>query len=110
MDEFLQLLQTVMGLKVVHSEDNNEFVVLSTHGGDKVELFGPTSKYNRHFALSAPVVGFLVDNIEEARNELRSKGVELIGDIQRSNGGSAWQHFRGPDGNLYELTFDPAKV
>jgi catechol 2,3-dioxygenase-like lactoylglutathione lyase family enzyme len=109
-DELLRLFQTAMGLELVHKEDENQFVVLSTKGGDKVELFGSSSKYNTHFVTATPVVGFLVDNIEQAREELRSKGIELIGDINRSKGGSAWQHFRGPDGNLYELNYDPARV
>jgi catechol 2,3-dioxygenase-like lactoylglutathione lyase family enzyme len=104
--EMLQMFQEVMGLKVVHREDENEFIVLQTSEGDRVELYGPKSKYNTHFA-EAPVVGFRVDDIEGAREELKAKGIELIGEINRGRGGSAWQHFRGPDGNLYELDYDP---
>jgi hypothetical protein len=31
-------------------------------------------------------------------DELRRAGVELLGER-----GSMWQHFQGPDGNVYEL-------
>ncbi len=109
-DTMLHMFQTMMGLEVTHKEEENEFVVLRAADGDTVELFGPGSKYNPHFAMSKPVVGFLVDNIENASEELQSKGIEILGDIKRSKGGYAWQHFRGPDGNLYELTFDPARI
>ncbi len=34
-----------------------------------------------------------------AVRELRDAGVELLGEP-----GPAWQHFRGPDGNVHELT------
>ena len=108
-EKLLQMFQEVMGLKVVYREDENQFVVLQTTGEDRVELFGQRSKYNKHFT-EGPVVGFRVDDIEAAREELKTKGIELIGEVNRSKSGSAWQHFRGPDGNLYELDYDPSRV
>jgi hypothetical protein len=45
-----------------------------------------------------PVVGFAVSDLPAAVQELRSAGVELLGEP-----GPTWQHFRGPDGNVYEL-------
>jgi hypothetical protein len=56
------------------------------------------------------VVGFLVDNVEQARQELLSAGIELIGPLVKAEEGYAWQHFRAPDGNVYELTFNPAQL
>jgi hypothetical protein len=35
--------------------------------------------------------------------ELRAAGVELLGEP-----GPTWQHFRGPDGNVYELVAAPS--
>ncbi len=96
-----------MGLSVVHSED--DFVELKARNGDTVELFGKASKYNTHFT-SSPVVGFQVDDIEKARRELVENGIRLIGDVKRGNDGSAWQHFKGPDGNIYEITSTPRKI
>ena len=37
----------------------------------------------------------------EVFGELRRAGVELLGEP-----GPSWQHFRGPDGNVYELVAD----
>jgi catechol 2,3-dioxygenase-like lactoylglutathione lyase family enzyme len=51
---------------------------------------------------SGPVVGFLVDDFAAARSELEAAGVEFIGDPQR-DGGAVWNHYRAPDGNVYEL-------
>ena len=51
----------------------------------------------RHFA-TGPVVGFAVRDLPAAVDELRRAGVELLGEP-----GPTWQHFRGPDGNVYEL-------
>jgi len=47
-------------------------------------------------------VGFLVDDVERARTELRAAGIATDDEISSS----ALQrciHFRAPDGQLYEL-------
>ncbi len=105
-ESMLGLFRDVMGLDVVHEED--QFEVLHAANGDTVEVFGEKSRYNPHFS-SSPVVGFLVENIESARDELVKNRTELIGEIEHGEDGYAWQHFRGPDGNLYEIVCDPLK-
>ena len=51
---------------------------------------------------SGPVVGFLVDDLESAKREMEAAGVVFIGPMQHSKTHS-WNHFYGPDGNVYEL-------
>ena len=48
------------------------------------------------------MVGFRVDNFEEARARMEAEGVEFLGPVQSSEE-AAWVHFRGPDGNVYEI-------
>ena len=100
----------VLGLQVV-GEDTEDFVELATRDGSKFELFGRAARADSPWLFeSNPVVaGFLVDDIEAARDELaRTANVELLGDLQRLPDGYAWQHFRAPDGHVYELTADPS--
>ncbi len=104
-DAMLDLYRNVMGMKLTYQEAG--FVVLDLPNGDKVELFGDESSYNREF--THPVAGFLVDDIEAARAEMEAAGVEFLGPIERTNDGYAWSHFRAPDGFLYELTYAPAR-
>lgn len=47
-------------------------------------------------------LGFLVDDVEAARHELRAAGVEVDAEIS-SNTRHRYLHFRAPDGQLYEL-------
>ena len=103
-DAMLDLYRNVMGMKLTYQEAG--FVVLDLPNGDKVELFGDESSYNREF--THPVAGFLVDDIEAARAEMETAGVEFLGPIERTDDGYAWSHFRAPDGFLYELTYAPA--
>src|SRR3954447_17731243 len=100
----------VLGLRVA-GEDRDDFVELAMADGTKLELFGSAASADGAclFGSSPVVAGFLVDDIEAARDELaRTPGVELLGELRVVEGGYSWQHFRAPDGHVYELTADPA--
>ena len=98
--------KTVMGLSVVHEE--NEVAVLGLPGADHdwVEVFGQGSDDEAAtLYTTGPVVGFTVEDLVQARRELEIAAVELIGDIGWSKRveGYGWFHFRGPDGNIYVM-------
>jgi predicted enzyme related to lactoylglutathione lyase len=103
-DELTRFFREVLNLPVTSEE--RDFVVFQLPNKDQVEVFG-SSGPNQHFVPDSPVCGFLVDDIEQARNELIQAGIELIGPLRRVPNGYAWQHFRGPNGTMYELTSDP---
>jgi len=99
----------VLGLRVA-GQDCEDFVELATADGSRLELFGSDEAADGSWLFeSNPVVaGFLVDDIQAAREELaRVAGVQLLGDLRVLPDGYAWQHFRAPDGHVYELTADP---
>jgi Glyoxalase/Bleomycin resistance protein/Dioxygenase superfamily len=100
----------VLGMRVA-GQDTPEFVELAMGDGAKLELFGSAAVADGPWLFeSNPVVaGFLVDDIEGAREELaRTADVELLGELRVMPDGYAWQHFRAPDGHVYELTADPS--
>ena len=47
-------------------------------------------------------IGFLVDDVERAAQELRAVGAEVDDEIS-GNARERYVHFRAPDGQLYEL-------
>lgn len=51
---------------------------------------------------AGPVVGLAVDDFERARSAMVAAGIEFIGEPQR-DAGVAWNHYRAPDGNVYEI-------
>ena len=101
-EEMVRFLRDVMGLRLSHSEPG--FDILKLPDGAHVEVFGRQSRHNQH--IEHPLVGFLVDDVETAANELRQAGIDLVIPVTRDEG-DAWVHFRGPDGYLYELTQAP---
>ena len=80
------------------------FRLWSFPDGDILELYAGGTKPG--FA-DAPVVGFRVDDLEEARSRLQELGAEIVGGYGPNEDGYASIHFRAPDGNVYELTYDP---
>jgi len=106
--EMEQFLHDVMGLQPAHHAP--DFVVFQLPNKDQVEVFGPGGP-NQHFAPDSIVCGFLAEDIRQARQELVQAGIELLGPLQEEKpGGYAWQHFRAPDGKLYELTQNPEQI
>ncbi len=88
--------------------EQHDFVVFRMPNGDQVEIFGPDGPSSpEQFAHGEVVAGLLVDDIEAATEELRRAGIELIGGRQGSASGYSWQHFRAPDGKVFELCHDP---
>lgn len=50
-------------------------------------------------------IGFEVEDIERAREELIAAGVEPVtGILSASDGVSRWAYFRDPEGNVFEIT------
>lgn len=97
-DELAAFYENVLGLKPTHAEPG--FWVFRLPDGRNVEVFGTEYPGKEHFD-TGPVVGFAVRNLKDATTELEAAGVELLG-----QSGPTWQHFRGPDGNVYELVAD----
>lgn len=105
-EEMCSFATQALGLKL--SAEERDFLVFHLPNGDTFELFGPSGPDPpSQFAKNKVMVGFLVDDIDQARRELVSFGIELIGPLVRTEEGYAWQHFRTPDGTVFELTYDP---
>ncbi|ONI76316.1 hypothetical protein ALI144C_37295 [Actinosynnema sp. ALI-1.44] len=97
--ELADFYGTVLGLPLAHQEPG--FWVFKLPEGNNVEVFGEDYQGKEHF-VTGPVAGFTVRDLPAAVARLRGAGVELVGEP-----GPTWQHFRGPDGNVYELVSPP---
>jgi len=101
--EMLRFLQEVLGLKLQHKTE--DFAILELEDGTHVEVFGPGEK-EHPFLTTGPVPGFRVDDVKAARAEMEAAGVEFLDAEVQSFKGSSWTHFRGPDGNVYQIADD----
>jgi hypothetical protein len=94
-DALSSFFADVLGLHLLREQ--SDMWVFELPDGHHFEVFGPGDTDHQHFT-TGPVIGFAVEDLPSAVEELRSQDVELVGEA-----GPSWQHFRGPDGNVYEL-------
>jgi hypothetical protein len=93
------LYKDVMQLDVF--EENDASSRFTLQNGSEVHVYHHEDKDHDFFGVG-PVVGFLVDDVVKAKAEMEGAGIDFIGPIQHSETHS-WNHFRSPDGNIYEI-------
>jgi catechol 2,3-dioxygenase-like lactoylglutathione lyase family enzyme len=98
-EETVTFFREVLRLRVVRQE--RDVVGFAFPDGAELEVWRPEDRFHDFFT-TGPVVGFRVDNVEEARARMEASGIEFLTSVQRSER-AAWSHFRGPDGNVYEI-------
>jgi len=100
-ESMLNLYQNVMGMNLTHQEP----ALLSWiwPNGDKVELFGEPSEYNRDFTIPCR---FSVDDIDAARAEMGSAaGTRVLRSDREGEMDTPGPHFARPTVFLYELSY-----
>ena len=98
-EEMQELFGDLLGLEAFHVDRTSARYRL----GDGTELHVYSADDADHdFFGVAPVVGFVVDDAAQLRAQMERKGYAFLTPLERA-GGSAWCHFRGPDGNVYEI-------
>jgi catechol 2,3-dioxygenase-like lactoylglutathione lyase family enzyme len=75
------LYRDVMGL-LPYAEDA-ESARFGLDNGTEIHVYGAADKFHEFFG-AAPVVAFLVDDVERARAEMQAAGIRFIGEIQHS--------------------------
>ena len=88
----------ILGLRRVY--DGKGLVQFELPSGQLFEVFGSESRYYQFH--NCPVVGFQVEDLRAAKQEMESKGIHFMTDVL-GNDKEAWAYFRGPDGYLYEI-------
>jgi catechol 2,3-dioxygenase-like lactoylglutathione lyase family enzyme len=88
----------ILGLRRVH--DGKGLVQFELPSGQLFEVFGSESRYYQFH--NCPVVGFQVEDVRAAKQEMESRGIEFMTDVFGDDK-EAWVYFRGPDGYLYEI-------
>jgi catechol 2,3-dioxygenase-like lactoylglutathione lyase family enzyme len=104
--ETVSFFASTLGLPV--GNEREDFVRLDLPDSSCVEVFGPRDVDHPYFT-TGPVLGFLVEDLDAARHDLVEHRIELLGRTEGDPGGYRWQHFRAPDGYVYEIDEDPAR-
>jgi hypothetical protein len=94
-DGVARFLADVLGVEVQSDGDVKRLVF---ENGSSLALVPP----DHVEPPSDTILGFLVEDVEEATAELAARGVAPVGEL-RSGYGFRYRHFRAPDGRRFEL-------
>ncbi len=97
--EMTGLYRDILGLQQIHESPRAAW--FKAADGTPIHIYA-TGDPDHDFFGAAPVVGLVVDDFEATRSALLAAGIPFIGEPQR-DGGIAWNHYRAPDGNVYEI-------
>ena len=97
--EAVAFYRDVMGLAIVR--EAGAAVWFRLGNGTELHVYGLADADHDFFG-PGPVVGFEIDDFDATRARMLAAGIEFIGEPQR-DGRTVWNHFRGPDGNVYEI-------
>ena len=89
-----------LGLEQIADPDSGSRFRLAD--GTEAHVY-PGDDGDHSFFREGPVVGFSVDSFAAARARLLAAGIEFVYPEPQRLEGRAWQHFRAPDGNIYEI-------
>ena len=98
-EETVKFFRDVMGMKQIRDEPQIAGFQLTDN--TQMEVYHVEEEFHSFFT-SGPVVAFLVDDVEEARTNMEAAGIEFIGPIQHA-GDTSWNHFKAPDGTVFEI-------
>jgi hypothetical protein len=93
------LYRDVLALEQFH--DRPDAAWFRAADGTQIHVYGPGDDDHDFFG-RGPVVGLVVDDFAAARAAMAAAGIEFVGEPQR-DGDSVWNHYVGPDGNVYEI-------
>ena len=102
-DETVRFYRDIMQLRIIR--EGRGLVWFELGNGVEVHVYGPDDQDHEFFG-PGPVVGLLVDDFDATRARMLADGIEFIGPVQRSEH-ATWNHYRGPDGNIYEIMSRP---
>ena len=96
----VEFCREVLGLELILDRTSASWFRMAD--GTQFHVYGPDDEDHKFFG-SGPVVGFHVDSFAAAHAVMVKAGVEFLYPEPQRNSGQAWQHFRAPDGNVYEI-------
>ena len=102
LEEQRRFYRDTLGFREAESSD--DWVQFEVPGGGLFELV--RRDRSPQYGSKRYQVGFTVEDVGKAREELVRRGVEPLSEIEGEDSGSPnlWCYFRDPEGNVFELT------
>jgi predicted enzyme related to lactoylglutathione lyase len=106
-EKTLSFFQDVMGLTLkAEGEPQTDtqfkrYAQMQLPGGGVLELIEPEEAFRELYA--GPIISLTVENVEQARNELKSRQGTWVSPLFITAEGWGWTYFKTPDGHVYQV-------
>jgi predicted enzyme related to lactoylglutathione lyase len=94
-------------------EEAGDDAVVARRDGLAVRIEGgarPRRRSRRWTEEAGVLVNLRTDDFQGLYDELRTRGVQFLGDVTEADDGGRYAGFSDPDGNLFELSETPPEV
>ena len=98
-DGMVALYRQGLGLRMLDMRQGDARFALAD--GTRFHIYANDDRAHAFFG-AGPVVAFEVDDVDASRLQLEAAGAVFLGD-PREDDDARWNHFRAPDGNIYEI-------
>jgi predicted enzyme related to lactoylglutathione lyase len=100
----LRFFSQVLGLSLAHCDHRKELAHFRFRSGQLLEIYGPSNRRRKekYRWFHGPVLGFEVNDIQSAWQEMIARGVRFITELE-SWEGDQWALFLGPEEKLFEI-------
>lgn len=97
-----------LGLPLEWRQEDTDFAGFRLPSGQLLEVFGPRwadarEQYDGTHPSTSPILGFEVEDVEAAREELVRRGVVFVTEALEFEGGASSAKFLGPNGQVFEV-------
>ncbi len=90
----------VLKLEVLQEQSDGARYALAD--GTEVHVYDGADPFHQFFG-TAPVIGFFVDSFADTQQRMVRADTGFLYPEPQRQSGRVWQHFRAPDGNVYEI-------
>lgn len=103
-EESVHFFSEVLGLSLEHRDEAKAIVHLRFPSGQLLEVYGPSNRQRKekYRRFNGPALGFEVEEVEAARQQMMARGVRFISEVETWEG-DAWALFLGPEDKLFEI-------
>lgn len=104
-EETIHFFSEVLGLSLEYRDEAKIITHFRLPSGQLLEIYGPSNRQRKekYQLFNGPVLGFEVEDVGAARQEMVAKGVRFITEVERDPSGDAWAFFLGPEEMLFTI-------
>ena len=103
-EDTLHFFSEVLGLSLGYRDEAKAIVHFRLPSRQLLEVYGPSNRQRKekYRRFNGPALGFEVEEVEAARQQMMARGVRFITEVETWEG-DAWALFRGPEDKLFEI-------